>query len=103
MRLDKRRYANAEQRLSLLQRDGFRCQYCRTPLTNETANFDHVRPWKRGGRTKGKNLVSACPRCNKLKGNKSVTKFLKLLTDTLYAEETNKRLDEELAQRLGRD
>ena len=64
------RYATKMQRGFVLRRDGFKCRYCDRPVTNETANIDHINPWKYGGRTLIENLVTACPGCNKLKNNR---------------------------------
>jgi hypothetical protein len=69
--LDERRYADSLMRFKVLQRDGYRCRYCGEPVTDETANIDHVHPWLRGGRTKMANLVTACQECNKRKGNQA--------------------------------
>ena len=54
----------------ILIRDLYRCRYCRRAVTMDTANIDHVRPWKRGGRTALDNLVAVCWQCNKFKGNR---------------------------------
>jgi len=56
-------------RKNLLIRDGFQCQYCgRTdlPLT-----IDHIQPRSRGGEYTWENLITACPRCNSKKGNRT--------------------------------
>lgn len=66
---DTRRYADHKTRLKVLLRDKFRCRYCGKKVTMDTANIDHVRPWKRRGPTTPKNLVTACRSCNKQKGN----------------------------------
>ena len=66
---DPVRYAHRELRLEILIRDGYRCRYCGVSVSDATANMDHVRPWKKGGKTKMQNLVAACRSCNKAKGN----------------------------------
>lgn len=50
----------------VFRRDGFVCRYCgkQAPLT-----VDHVITWEQGGATVPENLVSACRRCNKVRGN----------------------------------
>lgn len=63
------RYAPAWLRLAVLERDDYKCRYCGVPVTDETANIDHVRPWKLGGNTVAKNLVASCRSCNRAKGN----------------------------------
>jgi hypothetical protein len=50
----------------VFERDGYKCRYCgrKAPLT-----VDHVILWEQGGATVADNLISACRRCNKLRGN----------------------------------
>lgn len=67
---DPQRYATGAQRVRILRRDGSQCRYCGNLVTNESANMDHVDPWKYGGRTIIKNLVTCCRDCNAAKGNK---------------------------------
>ena len=67
--LDHRRYASHTQRKLVLIRDKYRCRYCGTKVTMDSANIDHVEPWIFGGRTELDNLVASCRNCNKLKGN----------------------------------
>jgi hypothetical protein len=58
----------------VFKRDGYRCRYCGrddAPLT-----VDHVILWEQGGATVEDNLVSACRRCNKLRGNTEYESWL---------------------------
>ena len=57
---------------------GRRCVYCATPLCLETATLDHVYPVARGGTGSPGNLVTACLRCNQLKGDLLPTEFFLL-------------------------
>ena len=68
--LDPQRYCPHELRMNILIRDQYRCRYCAAPITNDTANIDHVIPWRDRGPTILSNLVSACRGCNKLKMNR---------------------------------
>ena len=63
------RFGTHQQRLYVLERDGFQCRYCDVSITIDTANLDHVLPYKLGGDTLVANLVACCQECNKLKGN----------------------------------
>lgn len=58
----------ALSRHNIYKRDGFCCAYCgnRDGLT-----LDHVLPKSRGGRDSWHNLVTACGRCNSLKGDRT--------------------------------
>lgn len=63
---------HAHVRLSsreVFRRDGYRCQYCGQYSAHLT--LDHVVPKYRGGGSGWNNLVSACPQCNRRKGNRT--------------------------------
>lgn len=68
--MSQERYAWVSLRLQILKRDKYQCRYCACQLSNETANIDHVVPFKHGGRTTQRNLVACCLDCNKAKGNR---------------------------------
>ena len=55
-------------RFNVFLRDGFSCQYCGG---GEDLTFDHVTPRSRGGRTTWENIVTACARCNLVKGGRT--------------------------------
>jgi len=63
-----------QEGLKILERDGFRCQYCGL---DGAANFDHslimsvdfVIPRAHKGKKTAENLVAACRPCNTIKGN----------------------------------
>lgn len=67
--VDSQRFGTPTMRQRVLVRDGGKCAYCGAHVDNDTANLDHVLPWKLGGRTNEANLVLACRECNKAKGN----------------------------------
>jgi 5-methylcytosine-specific restriction endonuclease McrA len=48
---------------------GRRCVYCASPLDFAMATLDHVFPLAHGGSHNAGNLVAACVRCNRLKGD----------------------------------
>jgi 5-methylcytosine-specific restriction endonuclease McrA len=54
---------------------GRRCVYCAAPLDFDIATIDHVFPLARGGIHSPGNLVAACGRCNRLKGDMLPTEF----------------------------
>lgn len=47
-----------------------RCWYCGKSVARERATLDHIVPRSRGGTDCNANLVMACRRCNRMKGNK---------------------------------
>lgn len=58
----------------VFRRDGYACRYCgkdSVPLT-----VDHVDTWEDGGATIEDNLVTACRRCNKTRGNRTIVEWL---------------------------
>lgn len=67
---------NIEQGVSwnVFRRDGYRCRYCgndKVPLT-----VDHVVLWEEGGPSTEENLVAACRKCNKKRGNMPYRKWI---------------------------
>ena len=62
-------------RHNLYQRDNFTCQYCRNILPFSQLTYDHIIPRSRGGKTSWTNVVTACVRCNRRKGNKDLQQF----------------------------
>ncbi len=57
-------------RFNVFLRDGFACQYCGGQRRSEDLTFDHVVPRSRGGATRWSNVVTACGRCNLIKGSR---------------------------------
>lgn len=58
----------------VFRRDGFTCRYC--GRTDVPLTVDHVDLWESGGATVEENLVSACRRCNKLRGSVEYSAWL---------------------------
>jgi len=56
-------------RANLFRRDRGQCQYCGS---TKQLTIDHVIPRSKGGKTSWTNLVTACNRCNVLKGDKTL-------------------------------
>lgn len=55
-------------RNNLFRRDKGECQYCGS---KKQLTIDHVIPRSKGGKSNWVNLVTACHRCNVIKGDKS--------------------------------
>jgi 5-methylcytosine-specific restriction endonuclease McrA len=64
-----RRKISRSKRLSIAQRAGFHCEYCKTPedFSTEVFNIEHVIPLVHGGTDADDNLAYSCGGCN---GNK---------------------------------
>ncbi len=56
-------------RFNVFLRDRFVCQYCNEDFPTHDLTFDHLVPRSRGGWTTWENVVTACSRCNLLKGS----------------------------------
>jgi 5-methylcytosine-specific restriction endonuclease McrA len=54
---------------------GRRCVYCAAALEFDLATLDHVHPLSHGGAHTPGNVVLACARCNRLKGDLLPTEF----------------------------
>lgn len=59
---------NRPTRNLIYKRDGYTCAYCGA---KENLTIDHILPSSRGGQDTWENLVTACGKCNTLKGNKT--------------------------------
>ena len=75
-----------DQRVSwnVYRRDGYACRYCGRddiPLT-----VDHLVLWEDGGPSIEENLVSACKRCNSMKGTTSYKEFCKKIGKRLQQD-----------------
>lgn len=53
-------------RQNIFKRDNHTCQYCGT---HKDLTIDHVIPKSKGGNSSWSNLVTACKRCNSIKGD----------------------------------
>ncbi len=66
-------------RKNILRRDNYKCAYCgRSDLM---LTVDHIIPKARGGSDSWENLITACTKCNNIKGDRTPEEAnLKLLT-----------------------
>lgn len=60
----------------IFARDEYRCVYCGEVFPSDLLTLDHVQPRMRGGDNSAGNVVSACARCNTLKGGRPAWDFL---------------------------
>ena len=65
-------YNIAENRLTIFERDSYKCKYCGKQLTRFSATLDHIQPISHGGLNSFDNLVTACLHCNSSRGNRPV-------------------------------
>ena len=64
------------KRLEVFARDRHRCVYCGEVFAAEELSVDHVQPRQRGGDGSSGNVVTACKRCNTLKGDRPLAEYL---------------------------
>ena len=64
------------KRERVFARDAYRCVYCGGSFPAEELTVDHVQARVRGGDRSGGNLVTACIRCNVVKGHRRLSEFL---------------------------
>ena len=69
-------WCSKKKRAAIYARDGHRCVWC--PST-ENLTIDHLEPRSRGGDNSYLNLVTACMRCNRLKGDMGALAFAVLM------------------------
>ena len=63
-------------RLAIYLRDGMACAYCGHSVEDGASlSLDHLLPHSQGGSNEATNLVTACERCNKSRGTRSVATF----------------------------
>ena len=65
----RRGYIPPLNNATLFRRDDCLCLYCGERARSSELSRDHVRPMSRGGEDTWSNVVTACKRCNNLKGN----------------------------------
>ncbi|MBW4546826.1 MAG: HNH endonuclease [Symplocastrum torsivum CPER-KK1] len=65
-----RRCFTKTQKLLILRRANYKCQYCGTTLSQENFEADHKLPFSQGGATEVWNALALCADCNRRKSNK---------------------------------
>ncbi len=55
---------SAQKHLAILQRDGFRCLYCGTPVTADTAHVHQFVQRKHGGSARSDIQGTLCAHCH---------------------------------------
>jgi len=69
------RQIDAHVSWKVFERDGYSCRYC--GKTGIPLTIDHLVLWEEGGPSTIQNLVSACKKCNKKRGNTPYGEWLK--------------------------
>lgn len=72
-------FVRQDLRLAVYIRDNFQCQWCMALGRDVTLSLDHIKPRSKDGQHHAGNLVTACIRCNTVRGNRSVAKFARVV------------------------
>lgn len=56
---------------TILERDGYTCQYCYKEFSAKHLNLDHVIPASKGGKRTWTNMVTSCIPCNSKKADRT--------------------------------
>ena len=56
-------------KVQVLMRDSNKCKLCGTTVTGENIDFDHIKPWSKGGETVLENVQVLCASHNLAKGD----------------------------------
>ena len=67
---DYGRFCPQSWRPDILEKFGWHCQHCKTTLTLETAQMDHIIPWSKDPLRRKENFQPLCSPCNARKGNR---------------------------------
>lgn len=87
----QRRRLTAVAKEKIFIRDKYECQYCGS---HEDLEIDHIIPLSKGGNNEDSNLITACHKCNNLKGDKDIKEFFKMIErDNKKLERVSKILD----------
>lgn len=98
------RWIRRERRLAIYLRDGLACSYCGATVEEDgvVLSLDHVIPVSKGGTNRSSNLVTACRKCNSVRGDRDVAEFAqavgKYLNHEVKAEDIVESIQQKLSQ-----
>ena len=93
------RWIRRERRLAIYLRDGLSCVYCGSGIEDEgiTLSLDHILPVSKGGRDNNENLVTACAKCNRSRGNRDLAAFAYAIAQYINHDVTAEQIIEHVA------
>lgn len=83
------------------RRDKYQCRYC--AIDNVPLTVDHIITWEAGGATHPNNLLTACKKCNKKRGNLDYGSWLQhkyYLEKSKYLTEDIRKKNEDIVKIL---
>lgn len=84
-------FSDPEKRREIVERDGWRCQYCGEQVTTENATLDHFIPQSQGGSNRKENLRTSCLLCNSVKSGKSYDEAAPLILKNIQERKKRER------------
>jgi hypothetical protein len=69
-------YNVKSNRISIFERDGYKCYKCGKQLTRFDATLDHLLPVSKGGDNSYNNLSTCCLSCNSKRRNRDLSEFM---------------------------
>ena len=91
----------ANQRHAILKRFDFKCNKCKTCITDNEFDIDHIRPLANGGTNKASNLQPLCNSCHadKCSNEHENGEYIKLIdSESTFNNHIQKVMDSPLAQ-----
>lgn len=86
---------------NVYRRDKYRCRYC--GIDNVPLTVDHIITWETGGATHEDNLLTACKKCNKKRGNLDYGSWLQhkfYLEKSKFLTENQRKANETIIPKL---
>jgi len=71
---DSRRGISRSEKNEILAKQGNNCSKCGNKLDPRATQFDHIKPYAKGGKTEIKNIRALCSNCHSIITNKSRVK-----------------------------
>lgn len=68
----RRQSLSKKLRFEVFKRDSFTCQYCGAQPPKVVLEVDHIHPVAEGGGNEQENLITACDKCNRGKGKRTL-------------------------------
>ena len=83
-----------DKRLAIYLRDGLACAYCGHSVeSGASLSLDHLKCASKDGSNHESNLVTACERCNKSRGTRSVRAFCRATAEYLNHDVTPEEIE----------
>lgn len=90
-------------RLAIYLRDGMSCCYCAATIEDGARlTLDHLVPHSQGGSNRPKNLVTACHKCNSVRGDRDWEEFAADVSEYLGENVTSQVIIDAISETVTR-